>query len=88
MNNGNINNKNISITERRNSIPTGRALKITCLQKATFGSQGISLEPWKQEPGDTVDSFVKKIRFLMEECLFTSPDEHIIDALIWLYFQA
>lgn len=26
---------------------------------------------------------MKKIRFLIEECHFTSPDEHIIDALIY-----
>ena len=37
----------------------------------------------EQEPGETVDSFVKKIRILVEECQFTNPDEHIIDALIF-----
>ena len=31
----------------------------------------------------TVDSFVKKIRILVDECHLTSPDEHIIDALIF-----
>jgi len=51
----------MNIMGRRNSIPTGRALRINCLQKATSGSQGTSLGPWKQEPGETVDSFLKKI---------------------------
>ena len=37
----------------------------------------------RQEPGETVDSFVKKNRILVEECQFTNPDEHIIDALIF-----
>ena len=30
-----------------------------------------------------MDSFVKKIRTLVKRCRFTSPDEHIIDALIF-----
>ena len=30
-----------------------------------------------------MDSFVKKIRILVEECRFTNPDEHIIDSLIF-----
>ena len=37
----------------------------------------------RQEPDESVDSFVKKIRILVEECHFTNPDEHIIDALIF-----
>ena len=31
------------------------------------------LRTLKQEPGESVDSFVKKIRILVEECRFTSP---------------
>ena len=30
----------------------------------------------KQEPGETEDSFVKKIRILVGECQFTSPDSN------------
>lgn len=30
-----------------------------------------------------MDSFEKKIRILVEECRFASPDEHIIDARIF-----
>ena len=30
-----------------------------------------------------MDSFVKKIRVLVEECSFKNPDEHIIDSLIF-----
>jgi len=41
------------------------------------------LRTLKQEPGETVHSFVKKIRILVEECWFTSPDVNIIDALIF-----
>ena len=39
----------------------------------------------RQEPDESVDSFVKKIRILEEECHFTNPDEHIIDALIFRF---
>ena len=34
-------------------------------------------------PDESVDSFVKKIRILVEECHFTNPYEHNIDALIF-----
>ena len=37
----------------------------------------------KQEAGKTMDSFVKKIRILVDECRFTNPNENIIDALIF-----
>ena len=37
----------------------------------------------KQEPSETVDSFLMKIRILVRECKYTNPDEHIIDALIF-----
>ena len=41
------------------------------------------LRTLKQEADETVDSFVKKIRIIVAECQFMSPDEHIIDALIF-----
>lgn len=37
----------------------------------------------KQEPSETVDSFLKKVRVLAKKCKYTNPDEHIIDALIF-----
>lgn len=37
----------------------------------------------KQETGESVDSFLKKVRILVNECKYTNPDEHIIDALIF-----
>ncbi|XP_022804262.1 uncharacterized protein LOC111341539 [Stylophora pistillata] len=51
--------------------------------KSNFRLSRYKLRTPKQEPGESVDSFVKKIRILVEECRFTSPDEHIIDALIF-----
>lgn len=50
---------------------------------SNFQLSRYKLRTLKQEPGTTVDSFVKKIWILVEECWFTSPDEHIIDALIF-----
>ena len=51
--------------------------------KSNFWLSRYKLKTLRQEPGKTVDSFVKKIRILVEEGRFTSPDEHIIDALIF-----
>ena len=51
--------------------------------KSNFRFSRYKLRTLRQEPGETVDSFVKKIRILVEECRFTNPDEHIIDALIF-----
>ena len=51
--------------------------------KSNFRLARYKLRTLKQEPGETVDSFVKKIRVLVEECRFTNPDEHIIDSLIF-----
>lgn len=51
--------------------------------KSNFRLSRYKLKTLRQEPGDTVDSFEKKIRILVEECRFASPDEHIIDARIF-----
>ena len=51
--------------------------------KSNFRLARYKLRTMRQEPDETVDSFVKKIRILVEECYFTNPDEHIIDALIF-----
>ena len=51
--------------------------------KSNFKLARYKLRTLKQEPDETVDSYVKKIRILVRECQFTSPDEHIIDALIF-----
>jgi hypothetical protein len=37
----------------------------------------------KQEKGEPVDSFIKKVRVLAKECKYSNVDEHIIDALIF-----
>ena len=36
----------------------------------------------EREKGESVDSFIKKVRVLVKECQHTNVDEHIIDALI------
>ena len=51
--------------------------------KSNFRLARYKLRTLRQEPDESVDSFVKKIRILVEECHFTNPDEHIIDALIF-----
>ena len=51
--------------------------------KSNFRLSRYKLRTLKQQPGESADSFVKKIRILVEECRFTNPDEHIIDALIF-----
>ena len=51
--------------------------------KSIFQLSRYKLGTLKQQPGESVDSFVKKIRIPVEECRFTNPDEHIIDALIF-----
>ena len=44
--------------------------------KSNFRLSRYKLRTLRQEPRETVDSFVKKIRILVEECQFTSSDEH------------
>ena len=51
--------------------------------KSNFRLSRYKLRTLKQQPGESADSFVEKIRILVEECRFTNPDEHIIDALIF-----
>ena len=51
--------------------------------KSNFCLPRFKLRTTKQEPGETIDSFVKRIRILIDECQFTNPDEHIIDTLIF-----
>jgi hypothetical protein len=51
--------------------------------KSNFRLSRFKLRTTKLEPGETVHSFVKRIRILIDEGQFTNPDEHIIDALIF-----
>ena len=51
--------------------------------KSNFRLSRYKLRTLKQEPGETVDSFLKKVRLLVNECKYTNPNEHIIDALIF-----
>lgn len=51
--------------------------------KSNFRLPRYKLRTLKQEPDESVDSFIKKIWILVEECKFTNPNEHLIDALIF-----
>ena len=51
--------------------------------RSNFRLARYKLRTLKQEPGESVDSFLKKVRILVNECKYTNPDEHIIDALIF-----
>ena len=37
----------------------------------------------KQQKGESVDCFIKKVRVLVKECKYANDDEHIADALIF-----
>ena len=51
--------------------------------RSNFRLARYKLRTLKQEAGESVDSFLKKVRIFVNECKFTNPDEHIIDALIF-----
>ena len=51
--------------------------------RSNFRLARYKLRTIKQEPSETVDSFLKKVRILVKECQYTNPDEHIIDAVIF-----
>ena len=51
--------------------------------RSNFRLARYKLPTIKQEPSETVDSILKKVRILVKECKYTNPDEHIIDALIF-----
>ena len=51
--------------------------------RSNFRLTRYKLRTPKQEPGESVDSFLKKVHILITECKYTNPDEHIIDALIF-----
>ena len=51
--------------------------------RSNFRLAPYKLRTLKQEPGESVDSFLKKVRILVTECKYTNPTEHIIDALIF-----
>ena len=73
----------LSATEKKKLDTNWTRFENYLSPKSNFRLSRYKLRTLKQEPGETVDSFVKKIRILVEECRFTSPDEHIIDALIF-----
>ena len=51
--------------------------------RSNFRLSRFKLRTAKQEPGEAVDSFIKRLKILVEACQFTNPEEHIIDALIF-----
>lgn len=51
--------------------------------KSNFRLARYKFRTLKQEKGESVDSFIKKVRILAKECKYTNIDEHIIDALIF-----
>ena len=51
-------------------------------REATSGLH-YKLHTLKQEAGESVDLFLKKVRILVNKCKFTNPNEHIIDTLIF-----
>ncbi|XP_048583273.1 uncharacterized protein LOC125562956 [Nematostella vectensis] len=50
--------------------------------KSNFRLSRFKLRTMRQEDDESVDKFMKRLRVLIQECKFTSPDEHLIDALI------
>ncbi|EDO29927.1 predicted protein [Nematostella vectensis] len=50
--------------------------------KSNFRLSRFKIRTMRQEKDESVDKFMKRLRVLIQECKFTSPDEHLIDALI------
>ena len=51
--------------------------------KSNFRVARAQLRILKQEPGETVDSFVTRARVLVEDCEYKDKDEQLIDTLIY-----
>ena len=51
--------------------------------KSNFRLARYKLRILKQDKGESVDCFIKKVRILVKECKYTNVDEHVIDALIF-----
>lgn len=78
----------LTTDEKKELITYWEKFETSWCREATSGlhatnSARYKLHTLKQEAGESVDSFVKKVQILVNECKFTNPDEHIIDALIF-----
>ena len=74
----------LSADKRKKKLCTYWEKFAECLApRSNFRLARYKLCTLKQEPGEAVDSFLKKVRILVTECKYTNPDEHIIDALIF-----
>ena len=51
--------------------------------KSNFRLARYKLRVLKQDKGESVDCFIKKVRILFKECKYTNVDEHVIDAPIF-----
>ena len=75
---------NLAADERKQQLSTYLTRFENYLSpKSNFRLARYKLRTSKQKPDETFDSFVWKIRILVGEYQFTSPYEHIIDALIF-----
>ena len=51
--------------------------------KSNFRLARYKLRVLKQDKGESVDCFIKKVRILVKECKNTNVDEHVIDIQIF-----
>ena len=51
--------------------------------KSNFRPARFKLRTTKQETCESVDSFIKRLRVLVQQCEYADPNEHIIDAVIF-----
>ena len=73
-----------SLTETENKLETyWTKFEEYVAPKSNFRLARYKLRTLQQEKGESVDSFIKKVRVLVKECQYTNVDEHIIDALIF-----
>ena len=68
---------NLSATDKKKRSTYWTRFENYLSPKSNFQLARYQLRTMRREPDESVDSFVKKIRILVEECHFTNPDEHI-----------
>ena len=74
---------NITSAERKKLTTYWQKFEDYVSPRSNFRLARYKLRTLIQEPGEPIDSYIKKLRILVKDCKYENADEHIIDTLIF-----
>jgi len=74
---------NLTVEEKKKLLPHYTRFETYVAPKSNFRLARFKLRMLKQAPSETVDSFIKRARVLVQECKYIGANDHLLDTLIY-----